>query len=861
MQHHFKYMDLLKKPALALAVSSLAFSANHAWAQDVQDDGATTPSPAEEPQRLAPRTQIDTIATFAQKTEGDVQTTPVAQTVISGEALRRQFAQDFRDVTGAAPNVLLEPVGAFQNASAFFIRGAGSADIESAADPGIAVIIDGVYQARTSTALSDFLDVEAVEVLRGPQGTLFGRNAIGGAVLLRHNAPDVDEFGLSGSILAGQYGRLDVKGIINVPIVEGKAAFRLAVKSTNFDGFYTNAFNGEDYGTQDRITILPSVRFENENLDVTIRGEYARIRDGSNPNVPHNACRVDPATQGPPSGPIGPDGQPTPLPGELFFGDNDAVVDSINLFLGPERAAQFCAQPVGKGDFTIDHDDFNGEGADFDIWGITGEVNYDMPDVGTITYIGNYRDVDEDVWNDFDTTPLNLFETRRIQRHWQTSHELRFASDFSDFVQFVVGAYYFEQHYVLEQNLFGTLGGATNPFGPVDSLAFGRSEQSHNQWALFGQAYWTITDDLTLITGIRYTEEEKNFLHCGVGFGDVATRECFPNVPGIDDRTFDSRTDIGEPPMFAPGTNQWSNVSPKIGLEYQFTDDIFTFASWTRGFRSGGFNGRGNTPSTAGPFDEEKANSYEIGIKMDLLDDRLRLNIAAFWTTFSNLQRTIIRPAAGSGGQETVTENAAKARSRGIEAELTAVVAEGFTVNGSIGYLDAQTLEWCADLNGPLAPTPPGKEVCGDVTVIPNGGGELIPFDNAGLEILRAPKWTTRLNLVYEMPIGNSGFLTFSGEWLYRSSMNLVSAGFPPGTTDGVLNYDGTLVGARRPSAHIFNANVTWEDIESRYRVSFFMKNITNEIYQQSGTYVAGLFNFRQPNEPRHWGIEVSFDL
>ena len=834
--------------ATALAVSGIALTSGSAWAQgdDVPNAVSTV---SQDEIRRAPRNKIDTIATFAQKTEGDVQTTPIAQTVVSGDALKRQFAQDFRDVTGAAPNVLLEPVGAFQNASSFFIRGAGSADIESAADPGIAVLIDGVYQARTSTALVDFIDVEAVEILRGPQGTLFGRNAIGGAVLLRHNAPDVNEFDASGSILAGQYGRLDVKGMVNVPLVEGKAAFRLAVKSTNFDGFYFNEYDSSKYGDSERFTVLPSFRFENENFDITLRGEYVRARDGSNPNVPHNACPIN------------------PLENDPFFvsGDgltNDLVVQYVHQFLGPDEAIKYCADAENtKDDFNISHDGINGEGANFDIWGITGEINYEIPDVGTITYIGNYRDVNEDVWNDFDTTPLNLFETRRIQRHWQTSHELRFASDFSELVDFVAGFYYFEQHYVLEQNLHGLLGGAPDPFASNVSGVFGRSEQWHDQWAIFGQANWHITDRLTLVTGARYTEETKDFFHCGVGFGDAATRTCFPNMPGEPDITFDSDTDIGDGPFQNPGTNTWSNVSPKVAIEFQLTDDIFTFASWTRGFRSGGFNGRGNTTSTAGPFNEEKADSYEVGVKMDLFEDKLRLNIAGFWTEYQDLQRTIIRPAPGSGGQETVTENAADARSRGFEVEITAIPAEGFTINGSIGFLDADTVNWCADLNGPLVPTPAGKEECGEVVPILSGG-ELRPFNNAGLEILRAPKWTFRLNPVYEIPVGNAGYLTFSAEWIYRSSMNLVAAGLPPGETTGIPGFsDAYYAAARREKAHIFNANITWEDIESRYRISFFMKNITNELYQQSGTYVAGLFNFRQPNEPRHWGVEVSFDL
>lgn len=820
-----------------LSISSMVFCTNTALAQGAAVDPPST---------AGPRSQIETVVTQAQKVESDVQSTPVALTTISGEALERTFAQDFRDVAGSAPNVLLQPVGAFQNASAFYIRGAGSADIESAADPGIAVLIDGVYMARTSTALVDFLDVEAVEVLRGPQGTLFGRNAIGGAVLLRHNAPDVDKFGVQGSVLAGKNGRLDMKGTVNVPLVQGKAAMRLAIKSTNFDGYYFNEFDHKKLGANDRLTVLPSLRFQGENLDVTLRGEYNRTRDDSYPNVPHNVCAFDPSTTAP--------FYVDPVTGRR----NDLVISFVQAFSDAETAKEFCASPVGKEDFTVNHDHFNGFGSNFDVKGLTGEANYNIPDVGTFTYVGNYRDVHEDVYNDFDTTSFDLFNTRREQWHWQTSHEARFASDFSEFVDLVIGFYYFKQHYVLVQDGFGAIFFGVPKTG---GSAVGRSEQWHEQWSVFSQANWHFTDKLTLVTGVRYDNEHKDFYHCGVGFANPATRECFPNVPGTPDLTFDSKTDIGDGPFQNPGTNKWSNISPKVSLNYQFTDDLFAFASWSRGFRSGGFNGRGNFPATAGPFNEERADNYEVGLKMDLFDSRLRLNLGAFWTEFSNLQRTIIRPASGgSAGQETVTENAASARSRGVELEVTAIPVEGLTINGSLGYLDADTLAWCADLNGPAAPTPGGKADCG-TSIDLGAAGILQPFDNSGLAPGAAPEWTTRVNLAYEMPVGNAGFLTFSGEWIYRSSLNLVSAGFPPGTLDGEINYDGTHVSATRDSAHLFNANITWTEIDDRYRISLFMKNITNEIYISTTTNVAGLFNFRQPNEPRHWGIEISFDL
>lgn len=817
-------------PTMALAVSGIALSSGAALAQD----GAEV---------RAPRGALDEIVVQTEKRSASQQTVPVAVTAVTGKTLERKFAQDFRDLTSAAPNVLLEPVGSFQNASSFFIRGAGSADIESAADPGIAVFIDGVYQARTSTALVDFLDVEAVEILRGPQGTLFGRNAIGGAVLLRHVAPDTQEFNVKGSVLVGQFGRLDIKGVVNVPLIEDKLAARLAIKSTNSDGYHVNVPTGEDAGGTDRITILPSLRFTDENLDVVIRGEYNRTRDDFYPTTPHNACRIDPATN----------------PPDFTLANNDLVIDFANLLAGGAAAAEFCANEVGGGeDYEIYADNAHGRGSVFDIWGISADVDYDIADIGTITYVGNYRDVFEDVGNDFDTTNLDLFETVRVQDHWQTSHELRFASDFSDFVDFVSGFYYFKQHYVLQQNGFGAL------FAPTFQ-AFGRSEQWHEQWSVFGQANWHITDMFTLVTGVRYTEEDKDFLHCGVGFGIVATQTCDFTNKFV---SFDSDTDIGDglKPNGVPqnaGTNSWSNVSPKIGINAHINDDLFAYASWTRGFRSGGFNGRGNTPQTAGPFDEERADSYEVGAKWEGFDDRLRMNLTLFWTEFNDLQRTVIRPAPGSAGQETVTENAAKARSRGLELEVTAVPAQGLTIGGSLGYLDAQTIDWCADLNGPLVPTPAANAACGVETPLPSvaPGAVLQPFNFSGRNILRAPKWTLNINVAYEFAMGNSGFLTLSANYLRRTSMNLVAAGLPPGTLSGILNFDGVNTTVIRGGTNIVDLQATYEDIEGRYRISFFWKNVTKETYINSITAVAGLFNFAQRNVPRHWGVEIAFDM
>jgi iron complex outermembrane receptor protein len=860
--------------AVLAAVSGVALMTSAAFAQT--DDAPAAPAES----GYKPMSSIETVTTQAQKIETNVQSTPVAVTSISGETLQRSFAQDLRDLSKNTPNVMLEPVGAFQNASAFFIRGFGSTDIESATDPGVGIFVDGVYQARTSTGLSDMLDVEKVEVLRGPQGTLFGRNTIVGAVLLEHNKPDVDAFHANGSVLAGNYGRLDVKGMVNVPVVEGVAALRLAVKSTNFDGFYYNETDHDHYGSNDRITILPSFRVVGENWDATIRGEYARIRDDSYANVQYSQC---PGTAADPSVPNLGGMQTVPL---------------INyVYKGAQGLDDGCGHEPSKDAFNVKHDNTSGRGSDFDIWGITGEFNYTIPDVGTLTYVGNYRETSEDVYNDFDATDLPIYMTRRQQDHWQTSHELRFASDFSETVDFVVGLYYFKQKYYMEQDTYGwifdplfgddpstptiagdgvfskalaaRLTGIGNPAALLDTLdanagGFGATTQTNSSWAAFANVNYHITDTITLVGGLRYTEETKNFETCAPSaINDRVNRLC-NTTPGLVGSTYyNSRLSL------APGENNWSNISPKAGINWQAMDDMFLYASWTRGFRSGGFNGRCGTPFSCTPFDPETADSYEIGMKWDPLD-ALRINLTGFWLEYKNQQVTLIRqsPAASGGGNETVTANAGQARAKGIELEVTAVPTEGLKLWGALGYLDAKRTQFCADVDGigafagaAGASCNPADEIEVPNAAYPNGGYGYYPVDASGLPLPRAPKWTLSAGLSYEFPVGDLGFLELAADWRYTSKSFQTAAGIPPGSLLGVQNFDGTLITPWRSSANIFNASVTFNDIDSRYRVSFFMKNITNEHYIQSITAVASLFNFMQMNEPRHWGVEVSFDF
>ncbi len=762
---------------------------------------AQEPAAAPQPERRA----IENVVVTAQKREENQQTVPIAMTALSGEELQQKFATTIADFTGSAPNVQLAPEGISPFASSFFMRGLGTDERESFSDPSVAVVVDGVTEARASVALTDLLDIESVEVLRGPQGTLQGRNATAGAILVRRAAPDLDDFAAMGGVLVGNHGRIETKGMVNVPLVEGKAALRLAVKTTNSDGYYYNEFSHEKIGGENNFTILPSFKFASENFDLTLRGEVARLRHDASTLLPYNTCRVDPR--------LSPNSA----------GANDAMVDLLAQQFGGGVAAASCARQPDKSSYTINQNRPQGEINDLDVWGITGEMNYSIPEVGTITYIGNYRKTKEHSVLDPDGTVGELFAAHDLTDHYQTSHELRFASEFSDFVDFVAGVLYLKQSYDLDRRQF--LGFVAPPAQLVFSMG---SAQRNEQWGLFAQANWHLTDRLTLVTGARYSADKKEMDICAAAPGDCAGR-----IEHLSE--------------------SWNNVSPRVGLNFRAADNLFAYAYWARGFRAGGFNGNASSAELAGPYDPERVDTYEVGFKWDAFDNTLRVNGAAFWMEANGLQRSISKQSP-SGSVDVITDNAASARLRGVELEVTALPFDGLTLAASAGYLDARYTDYCEDLNG-ASPNDPSLVPCGP----PQGAAQ--PVDLTGLPLNRAPKWNTRLNGRYDIPVGDTGILSLNAEWIYQSRQLTTQAGFPMGLTTGVVNYDGSIVSPMRKATNVVNASISWTEANDRYRVSVFGKNLTNEVYVLRTSTIAGVWNFISLNAPRTYGIELTYNF
>jgi iron complex outermembrane receptor protein len=804
--------------------SCLLLCGQYAGAQDApaqdasaQDAPAQDAPAADEAAAPAGTGALEEVFVTAQKRREPLQRVPIAATAFTAETLETRFIKDFTDVSAALPNASLEAEGISNYASSFYIRGQGVLNRGPFVDPAVAVIIDGVTEGRVATTLTDMLDIEAIEVLRGPQGTLQGRNSTGGAILVRHYKPDPGGFDGSAGLLVGNEGRYDVSAMLNIPIVSDKAAFRIAAKGMESDGFYENTFSGDNVTGQRRVSVLPSFLWKGEAWDLTLRGNYQKYSDEAATLVPRYTCRVDPRLV--PNTAVDPT-QP----------QNDTYVNSIATRFGGDAALQYCAHEPSSDSYTVNQDRPRGEVADLDVLGGSLEFNYNFANAGTLTYVFGYQDNEETSGVDVDGTFTSLNWNEEHTNHYQSSHELRFASEFSEAFDFVAGLLYLDQQYGLTRQTFVD----TTPVALTPMLATlnTSSSQKNQQYGAFAQVNWHLTDALTLVTGARYTKDEKDFLICG-------------------------SSPVVCPGRYQANSDEWSDTSPRVGVNYEVNDDTFLYAYWASGFRAGGFNGEAGSAAAAGPFDPEEVDTYEIGSKVDFFNDTLRVNFAAFYSEAANLQRQLAR-AAPSGVAEIVTQNAAEAEFKGAELEATAVPVDGLTLTASIGWLDAEYTDYCTDLNG-AGPNDPSLVNCAPAIAVT--GGVIQPVDLTGLPIARTPEWTTRLGAQYTFPVGEANSLTLAGEWAFSDEELTLDGGAPVGTTLGITNFDGGRVDPMRDATNIFNASVTWRGSDDRYTVSAYGKNLTEEVYFRRLSFAAPTLSFGTLGNPREYGLQLNYNF
>lgn len=739
---------------------------------------------------------LEQITVTARKRVEDVQDVPVAVTGLSGAALENRYIPDVRAVAKYMPNVQLGQVqfsGATLSAS---IRGLTFSDIERSFEPAVATSIDGIFLASNTGALIDFFDVESIEVLRGPQGTLFGRNTIGGIINVRRTRP-TGEFGAKLSATVGSYGRRDFKGIFNAPIVQDILALKVGVASINGDTFTKSYFTGKRDPGLDRLGITAALLFTPTG-DFEALLSYEHLRDRSNyPQLVNQSlpgslacdafalCYNRPLT-----------GDPTgPTLEQIYEGSNFRNHVTDVPFLVPLNADNFTLNAKYSGD-------------NFDIVSVTGLwMNDDKLDIDNI----GHRFAPNQA----------LFHPVRELNGEQFSQELRVDTSFGGLFDAVAGLYYFRSTYELERQdvfLFGSSQG--DPGILVDTFSAGQTVTSY---AAFAETYWKLAESTRLTVGGRYTRERKKF------------KVQKPSVPANEGGPYFCPDPASTYEPCRKATLTFSKFTPRVSLDHKFGEDVMTYVSWSRGFRSGGWNGRpGSTPDTIGPYDPETVDSYELGLRSKFLDRKALFNLTLFQTNYDNKQEDqITANPLNPASTITFVENASKARFRGVEAEAQYRPIPDLHFFASAGYLKAKYLSF---------------------------------FDAAGNDIratknLRyAPEWNFSLGGELTIPVAGDdnrfvlgANVKYLDDYATESGKDTVGPVFlgrrreiiPEYTSvDTSVSYLGTLGGG-----------------ETEYKISAFV----NDVFHKGGRIVrssqAGPFWFSDRVPNRTWGVEVQVEF
>jgi iron complex outermembrane receptor protein len=720
---------------------------------------------------------LEEITVTARQRVESLQDVPVAVTVMDESAIQKTFAQNLGEMGAYAPNVTIGTVPGFTAAS-IAIRGVSTGDIPSTFDPAVTVAVDGFYLGHYQASLLDMFDIQQVEILRGPQGTLFGKNTIGGVINVTTKKPS-GEFGVQAKSRLGSEGRQDIMAAIDLPIVDDVLSARISMQQFDFDGFYENTYDGSDAGGQDLFAARAKLLWTpSESFEALLSFEY--IEDDSDTPMVVNTTTEDKLF-------YNGIGAPKAYPGRGAGGPaNVPLGDPFKTGLAPPEA-----HAPGFADFK----DTDGHQEDVDGYYLT--LNWDVMG-GTLTSISGYRGVDSDYYNDYVGEPKAIYATIRSIYRDTYSQEIRFAGS-TDKLDYVVGGYY--QQNDMDYENYTSLG----PDHPFEGLApaipvgggilLADGSQKASSYAFFGEGSYSLSDATSITAGIRYSDEEKDFELSPLGF---------PSEARVDQSA------------------SWDDITYRLGVDHQLNDDTMVYASFSTGFKSGGYNEQAGTlASAATAFEPEEAESYEVGMKSDFLDNTLRLNVAAFYVEYTDLQVDSVIPVPGVG-QESIINNAGEVTSYGIEADFMWLATEHLTIDGTVGLLDSEYDTFnCNRDNDSTTP---------DV-------------DCTDFDVKRTPETTASLGATYNIPLdGLGGSLDLNANATY---------------TDSFFNDIINSASSEHEEVTLVNASISYMSSDEKYRVAVFGRNLADEEYQTSGLSVANLWNFSTYGNPATYGLEV----
>jgi len=832
--------QLLTSAAVAWAIAGGA----PAYAQSATPDADA----ADEQQ---PSGGVGQIVVTAQKRAENVQDVPIAITAISSESLELRGIQDVAQISSITPNATLDagtPFSGSDQVLAAFIRGIGANDFAANLDPGVGVYVDGVYLARTVGANLSLPDVERVEILKGPQGTLFGRNTIGGAISVVTRDPGRD-LAIRGDLTTGSFNRFTARATVDLPVSETLRT-SLTFATDQRDGYqqrvpfpatqpyvsddpaalpYTGYRTSDREGGADSWTLRGKLLWEPaDRLSIRLVGDYTRVDTSSSPN---SVLAVDPAFN-----------FPNNFAGlyNTCINTSVAVLAGIGLggLCGPRgTAADPARQLGGLGGANADADPNNDRltydnrfvSSDPDVsyasgnsfntmtsWGVAGTLDFELtPDVD-IKSITAYRELDWGVGVDLDNSPMQILEGAFSLNQSQFSQEVQLLGSFLDnSLNVVVGAYYFKEDAQLRDSVM---------FGQGLLQVVGPNSLSTENYAFFGQADWRINDWVGITLGGRYTHEDKSliggqldangFLYKLMGLPINAASAAIAGFP-VPSEPLRFYVDTLNPKTF-------SNFSPKVGIQLHPSDDVMVYGSYSQGYKTGGWTTRLSAPLSYAPdFDEEEAVTWELGIKSSLLDRRLQLNAAAFTTDYKDIQLTFTQ------GVSPTFQNAGDARIRGFEVELQAVPVDGLSINGSVGYLDSK-----------FTHVLPGAVLAPNAHQLGVG---------VGTELPKTPEWQFNLSPAYTASLANGAEIVAVVNWTH---------------TRRVFNDVERTVVLARPVNDMVDASLSFAAPGGKWKLTGGVTNILDQRQLVSGAANMGAgIIFGTYNRPREWYLRVGFDF
>ncbi len=676
-------------------------------------------SMAQEPQVTA----IEEVLVTARRRAENLQDVPVAVSAFSAQALEQDGISDITQLQQRLPNTTLQVSRATNSTLTAYIRGIGQQDPLWGFEPGVGIYVDDVYIARPQGAVLDILDVERIEVLRGPQGTLYGKNTIGGAVKYQTrrlgNEPTLN---IRGS--AGDYNKQELAISGSIPLIENKLYIGGGIATLKRDGFGEFRNTGDDNYNKDLQTAHVKLEWAaSENVLVSLSAD--RTEDDSNPR---GGYRLTPSLL---------TGQ---QPHSSVF-DSDTSQPNLNEVVTEGMSAQLAWQ---------------------------------MNDNWEFKSITAKREGSTFVFIDFDATRINSFDVPGLYEDEQFTQEFQLNYS-ADQLNVVSGLYYYQ-------------GDACGAFGVVLGRAGITLENGGcvdtESYSAFAQASYDFTDAFSMSFGGRYTTDEK-------------TADVYRYVFLGTKNPKQTGTRIATQSDFS-GDESWSEFSPHIGAQYRFNDDVMGYVSYTSGFKSGGFDMRANAavnPAAHDPFNPEIVDSFEVGVKSTLMNSRLRLNAAAFFNDYQDMQVTVQR-AVGTTDFASQVINAGQSEMRGFEVEALAALTDRLSLSAVVGYIDAEFVE---------------LETFNPAT------GTII--DVADLWVIsNTPEWSSNLALSYVADIGG-----WQSRWAvdasYRGETHIFEL---PSRLD-------------QSSYSLVNANIVLTSPDQHWTVGLHVKNLTDKEYRIAG--------------------------